>query len=247
MNRELVQKNLEAIGKSAQDGNGADVCSGLLALAGVVLRGEKMTGTEKQNGEALRMLYGQYVKIGNTMLELLAELEQAYTPKEDEKKLNNSIAGIREKLEETQTAYGAVTTAQAGLLDSEAALRAEAEKLEKIKAKIEELTALKTEKIKTLRQETEQMKQSLVALDTTCKKSRETVERYQAELGEDGRLIRMLPEQYGTVKTVDELTATIREREKTERDLHDAFEQMLEKLIGEIENSYEKLKTGEAG
>lgn len=243
MNKELILRNLEAVRESTESEDGFEVCSRLLALAGAVIRQEGTAKDVALDDKALRMLYGQYVKVGNGLLDLFSSLEQRYNPQEDERKLKEGLSGIQDKLLSACKEYGQVEAANRELLQKEKDLRTKKNELEELTTKIPELIHLRDKELAALQQKKEQLEESLSDLNSACESAKEVVERYQAEVGENGRLIRMLPEQYGTTKNVDDLIAQIKKEEEAVEYRRIPFEEMLEKLLCEIRNSYEAVKS----
>lgn len=128
------------------------------------------------------------------------------------------------------------------MLEQEEELHEQRMKLEEWIAKDAELAHLKENDIKQLKSQHRLWEEKLEQLNEEAKNAKYLLERYQSELSEDGRLIRNLPDQYGTIQSVDSLIASLKEQEYHVQNMHSSYEQGLMTLIEQIRISYEKLK-----
>lgn len=236
MNYELEFENLGEIQQLLNEDKPFDACSRLLAL-GVTL-------IQKADEKPMKpvMLLGQYSKVSKQLMKLYEALMAEFSLNDELKKYEERLQDMNDELNKIQSEYIKLSSVNDELLSQEKELRETKEKLENLVVKSAELKNMKETEIKELESQQGLLEEKLEKLDEETKKARDSLERYKAELSEDGRLIRELPEQYGTTKSVDQLIAELKSQEIEAQNLHKAYEQGLTNLIEQISISYEILK-----
>ena len=238
MKYELEFRNLEQIRQLLNEDRQFEACTTLLALGSLMI--------QKANLNTMKpvMLLGQYSKVSKQLLNLYETLMTKFSPKDELKEYENRLQDVNAELKTVQSEYSDLEKVNAELLAQEKALQDKKEELQKLINTITELKNIKEKEIKELESQQEQLKKKLELLNEQAEAAKSLLERYKAELSEDGRLIRELPEQYGTTQNVDDLIAEIKNQEQEAQNLHSSYEQGLTNLIEQIRISYEILKGG---
>lgn len=238
MKYELEFRNLEQIRQLLNEDRQFEACTTLLALGSLMI--------QKANLNTMKpvMLLGQYSKVSKQLLNLYETLMTKFSPKDELKEYEKRLQDVNAELKTVQSEYSDLEKVNAELLAQEKVLQDRKEELQKLINTITELKNIKEKEIKELESQQEQLKKKLELLNEQAEAAKSLLERYKAELSEDGRLIRELPEQYGTTQNVDDLIAEIKNQEREAQNLHSSYEQGLTNLIEQIGISYEILKGG---
>lgn len=238
MKYELEFRNLEQIRQLLNEDRQFEACTTLLALGSLLIQNADLDTMKPV------MLLGQYSKISKQLLNLFETLMTTFSPNDELKEYKIRLQDVNAEIKTIQSEYRDLEKVNVELLAQEKALRDRKEELQKLTNTITELKNIKEKEIEEQESQQEQLKEKLELLNEQAETTKSLLERYKAELSEDGRLIRELPEQYGTTKNVDELIAEIKKQEQEVQNLHSSYEQGLTNLIEQIRISYEILKGG---
>lgn len=239
MKNELEFRNLEQIRQLLEEGKRYEACTMLLALGNLLIQYEGVHSMQPV------MLLGQYSKVSRQLLTLYHSLMETFSPDHELKQYESRLQEVIHDLQQIRDEYRMLETSNAKLIEQEKALKDEKKKLQERNAKVTELTNLKENEILSLKKQHRLLEEKLEELNAEAQAAKASLECYQSELSEDGRLIRSLPNKYGTTQGVDDLIASLKQQECQAQELHSSYEHGLTALIEQIKNSFEILRGNE--
>ena len=118
--------------------------------------------------------------------------------------VRNRILELSGQREATEAELARLQADNQDLLDQEESLKARQKSLEEMSTRVEALIELQDQELKRLEETNRQLQTKLDALQEAAKTARDRYDRLNAEIGENGRIIKCMPESSG-IDSVDAL------------------------------------------
>ena len=237
MNIQLIQHNTNQLEALVEQGKPAEAAKIAFALAKLLIQAPSEVTP--------RSLYGAYGGTVAAMSDCLNTLLETYQPTDDIAQMLQKIQQTQEQLQACVAESEEVNTTNQALLDEQQKLEQTRKKLSDKKAKIAELIPLKGKEIPALKQEIEEMETALIQLESECKTSLATKEKWMTVFDENLRLIADLPQSVQD-KTADEIIAAAKAYAEQAAQADAEGDEWLRKVIAVVAESKERMKQAES-
>lgn len=231
MNIELIRQNLSAC-EAEQTSGDLQAAYNLAFQTARLLLSQAGAGLQ-QEGVNPQPLFIACVKAANVFPGLFAHLDVS----DSAEKLRQRTRELNELFTQKQSELETLEQANQDLLAQEDSLRQEELRLKETLAKVQALAELKERDLDSLRQEVSVWKQKASDLEEACQAARATQECLEALLGENGNLIRNLPDSVGATN-VDDLIARAKEAQATCQEDANQSEKVLVQILEALEQLY---------
>lgn len=234
MNIELIRQNLNACEAEQTSGDPQTAYSLAFQTARLLL--SQAGAGLRQEGMDPQPLFIACVKAANVFPDLFTHLDASAAAE----KLRQRARELSELFAQKQAELAELEHANRDLLNQEDALRQEEVRLKETLEKVRALAELKEHGLEALRQEVAEWEQKAHELEEACQAAQAAQVRLEAVLGENGSLIRDLPDSVGAAN-VDDLIGQAKTAQAARQEEAGQSEQVLAQILEALEQLYTAL------